>query len=76
MIRLTLMASVIKPPTGLQLSKLLAFLMEKQFQKFNSLITELGFLWVDGYLSDSEKMWNCVMKMLIPLKKTKKRLGI
>ncbi len=66
MIRLTQRASVIKLPTGLQLSKLLAFLLKKQIQKFNSLITEIGFLWVDILFSDNEKMWTCVMKNAYP----------
>ena len=69
MIWLIRRASVVKLPTELQFSKLLVFLMEKQIQKFNLLITELVFLWVDVYFSDSRKLWTCVMKMPTPLKK-------
>ncbi len=49
---------------------MLAFLMEKQIPKFNLLITEKVFLWVDVYFSDSKKIWTFVMKVATPLKKS------
>ncbi len=55
----------LKPLTKFQFSKFLAFLMEKQIQKFNLLITKIVFLWVDMSFSDRKKIWPCVMNTLL-----------
>ncbi len=53
MIWLTQRALVTKLPTILQFSNLLIFLVGKQIQEFNSLITEIGFLQVDFLMKNA-----------------------